>query len=235
VESESSSSLSFVPSGGSSAVVRVERVHHGPSILQQQAGQPVTVLLASSFPVEYPRGRRVFFTNPVLYGETIAVREVGQMDAPDDLETIHASVIAIKERETMEETRRHLTSAEAVVEARVLSRRAAEPGAIPGSEHDPIWWVAVLRVSESLKGNLKGEVPVRYPASRDVKWFGVPKPREGDEGLFILHRDGLDLGGATLALLHADDFLPAGANEERQALQLLRQRSPKGNRERNNA
>lgn len=227
VERESASSLSFVPPGGNSAVVRVERVHLGASILEQQAGQQVTVLFGANPSAEIHGRRRVFFTNPVLYGETIAVREVGQIEAPDDLDALHDSVTAMTERAKVEELRQHLLSADAVFQASVARRHAADPDALPSSEHDPIWWVAVLKTKNVMKGNVKGEVRVRYPSSRDVKWFGVPKPKEGQEGIFVVHHDGLELGGATLAMLHADDLLAADEGELRRVTELIRTRPPR--------
>jgi hypothetical protein len=231
VERESSSSLSFVPGGANSAVVRVERVHHGASILQQQTGQQVTVLFAATRSSEFQIQRRVFFTNPVLYGETIAVRAVGEIDVPADLDALHESVVAMTERVRVEELHQHLLSADAVVHARVVSRRPADPGAIPSSEHDPLWWVAMLRIINSIKGNQKGEVPVRYPSSRDIAWFGVPKPKEDQEGIFLLHRDGLELGGAVFAILHHGDLLPATEAELQRIADLLRARPSRANRE----
>lgn len=230
VERESSSSLSFLPGGANSAVVRVERVHFGPSILQQQAGQLVTVLFPAAYPLESNDRRRVFFTNPILYGETIAVKEVGQIDVPKDLDAFHQSVVAMTEGAKAAEFREHLLSADAILHARVVSHRPAEPGAIPSSEHDPLWWIALLRIVSVLKGNLKGEVPIRYPSSRDIAWFGVPKPKVDDEGIFLLHRDGRDLGGVVFAILHHDDMLSVTDAELRRIADLASTRPPRANR-----
>jgi hypothetical protein len=172
-----------------------------------------------------PDKRRVFFTNPYLYGETIAVREVGNVEAPEDLNALHAMVADVIGESKVEELREHLASAHAVVHGRVVSVRRAHD--VPVSEHDPLWWVAGIRVTRSLKGDLEGEIRVRFPSSRDIKWYGVPKLKEGDEGVFILHRDGLEVGEATLVVLHAGDFVPAESEDARRIGEQIRPRSSK--------
>jgi hypothetical protein len=214
VERDASSSLSFVPPGPATAVVRVERIHYATEALQKQAGQLVTLLFGEGSVPEGEHRRLVFFTNPVLYGETVGVREIGHMDAPDDLDAVHELVVRVKREGRMEETRRHLASADAVVHGQVTSvYSASDKSVVPSSEHDPIWWVAKIRITRSLKGDLKDESAARYPNSRDIAWYRVPKLIEGQEGVFILHRDGLDLGGARLAILHPEDVLLGGADE----------------------
>jgi hypothetical protein len=224
IEQEGFSSLSFVPAAPTTSVVRVERVHHATPALHNQVGQRVTVVSAEgSTP---PRDkRRVFFTNPFLYGETIAVREVANLDTPEDLNELHAMVAHVAEESKVEELREHLASAQAVVEGRVAAVRRAYD--VPVSEHDPLWWVAVIRVARPLKGDLKGEIRVRFPGSRDIKWYGVPKLKEGDEGVFVLHRDGLELAEAALAILHPGDFAPAESEEARRLVEQIRPRSPR--------
>jgi len=54
------------------------------------------------------------------------------------------------------------------------------------------------------------------PKSRDIAWYRVPKPQEGQEGVFLLHRDGLEIGGTPLAILHPTDLLPAEEERVRQ-------------------
>jgi hypothetical protein len=212
IEREASSSLSFVPSGPETSVVRVERVHQATPALHNQAGQRVTVVAAQGSTAA-PDKRRVFFTNPFLYGETIAVREVGNMEAPEDLDALNALIAGVAEEDRVQEHREHRASAHAVVHGRVMGVQSAHD--IPVSEHDPLWMVAAVRVTRSVKGDLEGEIHVRFPGSRDIMWYGVPKLKEGDEGTFILHRDGLAVGKATLAIIHPDDFLPGEIEEAR--------------------
>ena len=48
-----------------------------------------------------------------------------------------------------------------------------------------------------------------YPNSLDVRWHDVPKPKMGQEGLFILHATDKALRPlAKFQLLHPDDLQP---------------------------
>ena len=222
VEVERSSSLSFLPAGPSTAVVRVERILHAPAALHNQSGQQVTVLFHDDLPRSEVGARRVFFTEPILYGETIGVRALDSIEAPDDLEGLQKQVRGAVDEMKEDELRKHLESAETVLLGRVTEvRPASEVPPLQASEHDPDWGVAVVQASRVLKGGKKGGFVVRFPRSRDIHWYRVPKLKEKQEGLFILHRDGLEAGRATLALLHPDDFLETGAEEIPRISELL--------------
>ena len=219
VETPGASSIGILAGNPNSKVVLVERVHRAAPALQGQAGQRVTVLSAEE---SGESGRRVFFTNPLLYGETIAVKELGSVEAPEAIDEVHTLVAALSDESKNEELRQHLASAEAVLHARVLSlHRVSQATAATASEHDPDWWAAVVHVIASLKGRHEGDIAVRYPHSRDVRWHAVPKPHDGQEALFLLHRDGINLGEATLALIHPGDLLSADARELRRVKALL--------------
>jgi hypothetical protein len=225
VEQEAFSSLSFFPASPTTFVVRVERVHHSARALHNQPGQQVTVVSLEG-PAPTRDQRRVFFTNPFLYGETLAVREVANnMQVPEDLDAWQVLLARATEESKVEEFRMHIESAVAVAQGRVTNTRSAHE--VPVSEHDPLWWVAEVRVTRVLKGELDGEIHVRFPSSRDIKWFGVPKLKEGDEGVFILHRDGLEVAGATLAIIHPEDFLRSESEDARRVVDLIGPRTSK--------
>lgn len=219
VEHLGSSSLFFIPPGGATAVVRVERIHYAAPALGSQQGQQVTVVFVEgSDPAE---GRRVFFTNPILYGETMAVREIRSSEADDP--ALHGRIARMNEEAETAHLRDLIASADAVVLGQVTAtRRASEPDRARMSEHDPDWHVALIRVARTLKGEHKGEIAVRFPKSRDIAWHRVPKLREGQEAVFLLHRDGLELGGAVLAILHAEDVLPSDAENVRRIQEVQR-------------
>ncbi len=216
VERAGASALSILPAGPESAVVRVERVHHGTQALQDQTGQAVTVLLTES--LDTARGERcVFFTDPVLFGEAVGVRELARIEAPEDLDALHDLVVRVRREARLNDLRRHITSADVVIHGRVVSvRRASDRAEPPASEHDPLWWIARIRVRRALKGRQRGEILVRFPSSRDIAWHRVPKLERGQEGIFILHRDGAEHGGAALAILHPDDFQLGDIDELRE-------------------
>jgi hypothetical protein len=208
VEREAASSLSIVVPGSGTVVVRVGRIYYAPGDLGDQVGQEVTVVFANE-PAPAANGQRiVFFAEPFAYGETVGVRAVGTLAAPDDLESLEEAVGAVTLDIEDQELRRHLAEAAAVVHGVVRERNpVTEP--FPRSEHSPDWWVATIVITSSFKGDLEGEVTVRFPNSTDVRWYWTPKPQVGEEAIFVLHRDSLVIGDADLAILDSQDVIPA--------------------------
>jgi catechol 2,3-dioxygenase-like lactoylglutathione lyase family enzyme len=215
--------LSLAPPNSNPAVIRVERVFRIAPALGDQQGQLITLMRPAPGSMREAGGDVVFFTNPVLYGETLGVREIAHLPAPEDLDELSALVQRATEGADMDALRGHLASAAAIVIGKVVETRSgAAPGHVPFSEHDPDWWIATLHVTRSLKGRLKGDIRVRYPNSRDVAWYRVPKLREGQEAIFVLHEDGArDARGVPLAILHSDDVLPADPETIRRISNLL--------------
>lgn len=208
VERAGSLSPDFVPEGPNVAVVRVERVHSSTRALARYAGQVATV--RSREPGTLPVGKRVvFFANPILFGETVALDEVGHIDAPADFVPIEGLIQRVTQDKNDDELAARLANAEAVVQGSVVAV-ARPPGAspVPISEHDPDWWIARIRVRRWLKGDTPAEVAVRYAHSRDIRWYRSPKPEPGQEAIWLLHRDGVDVGGVVVALVHPLDARP---------------------------
>jgi hypothetical protein len=219
IEQAGSSSLFFIPPGGPTAVVRVEHIHYAAPALRDQAGQRVTVVFAEGS--EAASGKRVFYTNPILYGETIAVKEVRRSEAAEDTAKLHEKIVRMNNEAETEHLVSLLASAELVVHGEVVStHQAAERDVARVSEHDPDWHVAMIRVVRTLKGEHKDEVAARFPKSRDIAWYRVPKPRDGQQGVFLLHRDGLEVGGVPLAILYPESLLPADGENVRRIAQL---------------
>lgn len=225
VERASASSLSLIPSGTASSVVRIDHIHQAAPALRNQTGQEATVLHSGDADWAVDGNHRIFFTNPVLYGETMGVREVGTVEPTKDIEDIHEMVARVMEESRMEVLVQHLLTADAVFHGRVVGTHSvSEATAATASEHEPDWWVAEIEVARAVKGKHRGKVRVRYPNSRDVRWYGVPKPRKGEEAVFVVHEDGLKLGEAVLAILHPEDVLPGDADEARRIEGLMGRR-----------
>ena len=173
----------------------------------------MTVLFAESASARQVRPRGVFFTEPVAFGETIGVREIGSIEEPSDPEVFADLLARATVEMDEEEIREHLAAAAAVIHGTVVERHPV-PGRVGVlSEHDPEWWIAVIHVEKSLKGGLKGDVRIRFPNSQDVRWYLTPKPLEGQEAIFVLHADGLGIGGTELAILHPNDMVAAHPDE----------------------
>jgi len=187
VERLSAATLSVAPVSGRTAIVRVEEILRAPDSLLDHAGREITVELKDAR--IKPRQSAIFFTNGWLYGESLAVVEVGRQPISraneERLITQTTDAIAALPRD---ELRRRIDAADLVVVGRVSALRAAQaPSALPGGEHDPRWWEAVVDVEAVEKGTAElTTVSVFFPTSLDVAWFHVPKPQPGQEGIWIL-------------------------------------------------
>lgn len=208
VDGSRRSSLSILPGGPGTIVARVEHIHLAGRDLRNQRDRLVTIVLTDEAPDE--GDRFVFFTDPIMFGETMAVHEVGRIRQPDDVDALTRLMESTEIEMADEQLREHVASTDAIVEGKVRSTRdLSTVRAETKGEHDPDWWAATIRVARTLKGDAGNELDVRFPTSRDRRWFEVPRLRQGDEGLFLLHRDGEEHEGVHLALLHADDFIPS--------------------------
>lgn len=189
-----------IPKSDRTVVVRVDEIVRAPEALAHYAGQEITVQLTGR--KKLTKGQQlVFYTNGLLYGDTLAVQAVDH-GVP---ETVHAAVAmaapdpvkGIVERDV----RNRIATADAVISGRVTSVRlptdvvAARSAAVTElpaeriSEHDPDWRIAEVQVDEVHKGTHEAKIAeVRFPSSDDVMWHYAPKLRTGHEGLFILHK-----------------------------------------------
>jgi hypothetical protein len=183
------------------AVVRVDEVIHAPEVLSQYAGQDITVMVAGNKKLK--KGEQsVFYTNGVLFGDSVAVEAVDHHDLKQLAPAMAvASADPVKNLATRDVQQR-FESADVVVSGRVISVRmpadlvtarathATDATATgPISEHDPDWRIGEIQVDQVHKGNHRGKTAeVRFPSSSDVMWHDAPKFKTGQEGFFILHK-----------------------------------------------
>jgi hypothetical protein len=199
--------LMVIKAGQDTAVVRVDELLHVPDKLEIYAGQEVTLKLRQ--PGSMKAGdTAVFFTRSWLYGEHLAVVEVGRT-APGA--GVAAQVAAARRTLADEDLRHRLDGAALVVAGRVVATR---PAVFPdrrgdkgkGTEHDPQWQEAVIAVDRVVKGQLaESRAVILYPGSDDVLWRRTPKPQVGWDGVWILERSPLVEG--SLVLPKAESFL----------------------------
>ena len=79
------------------------------------------------------------------------------------------------------------------------------------SEHDPDWWIATVDAYQVVRGRgLKpGKIAVLYANSLDVQWHHSPKPKAGQEGMFLLHAADKSVSSlAKYQILHPEDLQP---------------------------
>jgi hypothetical protein len=182
------------------ATVRVDEIIHAPESLSNFAGKNITVQLGGRKKVS--KGKQaVFYTNPWLFGESVAVESIDQeevLKVPAALATVAVDPVkSLAQRDT----KTQFDSADAIVSGRVTNVRvpsdvvaarslaAAEPAiSVQVSEHDPDWRIAEVQVDAVHKGSHSGTAQIRFPASTDVMWHYAPKFHAGQEGFFMLHK-----------------------------------------------
>lgn len=216
VEHLGASTMTDVPIDNRTAVVRVDQVLRAPDAFTSLAGTPITVQLAAKPALPKEGEQYAFFTNGLAFGASIAVTEVGRLSAAEvaphlaraaavgggAFEDLQAEVEADQFRE-------HAKDAAAVVLGRVTG--LAKAGTASLSEHDPDWWIATVAAYEIVRGRgLKpGDIDVLYANSLDVQWHNSPKPKAGQEGMFLLHATGKPVSSlAKYQILHPEDLQP---------------------------
>lgn len=172
-------------------VVRVNSPLQAPALLDAYVGRDVTVELRA--PDELSVGdEAVFFAGSWIYGQSIALREIGHWLSRGDLDRIRRNIVEATERLVDEELRRRLADAVAVVAGRVAQTGEVGPRdeREPEREHDPRWVEAVIAIDSLLRGRREERsVVVLYAGSRHVAWRNAPKLRVGQSGIWILHED----------------------------------------------
>lgn len=87
-----------------------------------------------------------------------------------------------------------IASSDLIIVGKVTDIKLVEQSRrMPVSEHDPQWSRAIVHVEGIKKGVVMEEkdVTVFFPASLDVMWYFYPKFHNGQEGIFILHRQNI--------------------------------------------
>jgi hypothetical protein len=208
------------------AVVQVEEELHVPDAVDIDPGTTVTVQLSPDRPPLAVGDRATFFANPLVYGDTLAVGEVGRTDpgahppagarfadAEDEGEA--SAVDAALDELAQEKVLEHALQADAVVRGRVIALNAVDPHELL-HEHSPQWWIATLDVDFVQRGEVEGvgeeggRVNFLYANSLDIRWRKWPKPKAGQGGMWILHRtDAQHAELAPFTLRHREDLQPS--------------------------
>jgi hypothetical protein len=175
------------------AVIKIEQTLAGRELVGDQTGRTATVILNK--PGDVKAGTKaIFFGNPRFIGKTITIADVDALPASArDAGGTQALAPALQDRKDAP-VRARLNIAQTVFRGTVESVRPLEveskdKKSEQRNEHDPEWQVAMVRVASGMRGAEKGAViPVIFAASRDIMWFNSPKPKPGEEKLFIAHR-----------------------------------------------
>jgi hypothetical protein len=224
VETTAKSTVAGVPVDERTVVVRVDRLLHSPPSIGIPPGSRVTIQLSPDLPALAAGDSATFFADGWIYGDTLAVTEVGRAPAAETaslsghmagLEAPVSAVEAAAAEVSQNEVVEHARGADAIVRAHVVGLADVRSGERP-REHDPDWWVATFEVDLVARGELPGAeeagstVRVVYANSLDVRWHDCPKPKAGQGGLWLLHKTPAELADvAPFQLIHPIDRQPS--------------------------
>src|SRR5262249_44991417 len=152
-----------------------------PETLAGFKGKEITVRLRQ--PNSATVGEQaVFYTNGWIYGQGLAVVEVGRADAAR-ANQLRPQITAALEKNRDKDLQERLARADLVVAGKVTATRPhGQTDATPQSEHDPQWWEATVAVDAPvLRGNAGATVTVLFPSSKDEMWTDAPKFQPGQE------------------------------------------------------
>jgi hypothetical protein len=200
-----------VPVEENTAIVRVDEVLEAPASMGDLAGQDVTVRLLKPEAVK-AGSQLAFFTVVYSMGSSVGVAEIGSRAFEGSSESLRNQIREARQELADEALGRRLASAELVVVGKVTETHPTSETAnkVPSSEHDPMWWEAVLQVESVAKGQPVGaRVTLFFPQTFDQRWGNAPKFQQGQEGIFLLHAEEskkYELRGYTA--LDAQDFQP---------------------------
>jgi len=211
VQKVNATTMSMVPATDRTAVVRVDEVLYAAKTLADFTGREVTVQLSEARSVRVGQ-RLAFFTDGGLFGSGIALVEVGHLEPGKDPQDLRRQIAEAFQKKDSEDLRRRVTSADLIVVGRVLKIGTAKLNERqPFTEHDPQWREAEIGIEAVEKGQLSGRtVQVLFASSLDTMWFRSPKPKEGQEGIWLLHKDAVKWPGIKDRYLAIDplDFQP---------------------------
>ena len=190
VQKVKSSNLRALAASDRTAVVRIEEVLDAPLGFEEFTKRQITVELREAGSLREGQ-EAIFFTNGWLYGETLAVKEVGHRSEVTRQEELKQQVTKAQQQRANSMLLARLKTAELVVVGKV-SRTQRPPETVrglPGTEHDPEWQEAVIQVDSFELGRLESQtVTILFPTSRDVQWFRASKFVEGQGGIWLLRK-----------------------------------------------
>ena len=190
--------FSDVQVSANTSVVKVDELLQRPAAVSISAGQEITLELKTRLPVGT---QATFYADGWILGKGIALREVGHVlssavSSGAARDTVRKKFFDSRRAMTEAQWRARIDAADVIALGEVVNIRPSSPEALQGNggkritEHDANWHDAVVKVSKAVKGVAEGaEIVVRFPASMDVAFYGVPKFKEGDEKLMMLALD----------------------------------------------
>lgn len=190
--------MTEVTASAQTSVVRVDEVLYGPDQFLDHVGRDITIY--SDNPKGLAAGRSaVFFTRSWLYGQSLAVVEVGRIPKRGD-KTVVNDINNAEQAAFDRRLGERIVKASIVVVGEVAEIRPGPRLERPiETEHNPDWAEALFKVGDVLKGDApKDLIVVVYPASMDELWIDSPKFAPGQSGILILQQDQQEKGWPVL-------------------------------------
>lgn len=189
IERGGASNVAIVPASQNTAIVRVDDVLEAIPTLTTYLGKQITIQLRE--PLKTGEAA-VFFANPWIFAENIAVAETGRLAADTDLAALRRELVNARQGLADLRMQQVLVSATLVIVGTVTaSGMPFEHGSVGAvSFHNPLWRAAIVAVRSVEKGTLDAPtVTVIYASSPDRRWFASPKFPPKQEGIYLLHTD----------------------------------------------
>lgn len=197
VERLGTTTMPIDPAVQNVGVFRIDEILSGPTVLNGFAGRDITVVFRDLDHV-HQGDRAVLFATSWLYGQSLAVVEVGMMDEGERAR-MRDDIGQAEQRLADERLRERLARADLVIAGRVTEITPLEgEGRVVFTEHDPEWWKAEVDVETVAKGPAEERVTVLFPRSVDIAWSQSPKFEPGQAGVWILQRDQTERGAPRL-------------------------------------
>lgn len=164
---------------------RLHEVISGSAIYRSQVGRDITIHALDPDALRANQ-RYVFFVTGWSFGESIGVSEVDHLSekgANTSSARISSEIAHARTAKADRELAVQLRKAQAVVLGTITSIRLEQGKSL--SEHDPAWSTAGIEIVEVLSGTPRGNAFL-FPATPDVAWRDVPKPKKDETAIFVL-------------------------------------------------
>jgi len=195
-------------------VVQIDKLLEAADDFRHLRGKLITVQTENIRSFK-PEQSAIFITDRWMFGEGVAVRLLGDFEV-ENIDKQHKEVVQqideIKEKQIIEKLTAQVRKAEVIFAGNVVGLKNIKVRSEKESEHDPKWSLAVIQISENLKGlkSEQKEITVMYAASMDVMWFESPKFKERDKGVWVLTQTSKK---AMITTDENDFFIVSGSNE----------------------
>lgn len=212
VQEVGASNVKAVPRGPRTLVVKVDEILKSPQTLEALKGKTITVQQQRNTTLK--KGQQaVFYTTGWMYGENVAVKEVGTVSARVSNKTLQDQ-IALAEQQTADQAlAARIANSPLVITGKVreITPLISKEESARRSEHDPEMWRAIVEIATVEKGTKPelNTVPVLFAHSTDERWYFSPKYSPDDEGIFLLHAEPAAANAGAYSTLDRLDFQPS--------------------------